>query len=220
MEPEERTTGSEFGTLLRRHRLATGLSQEALAERARMSVNGVSALERGYRRAPTRQTLALLAGALALNDEQRGEFELAAARPASPRRRGSVTVGPWADDDSVALPLALTSFIGRERELAEIAALVRAHRLVTVTGAGGIGKTQTALRVAEGLDGAYDGALRFIGVARFIAPRCGDRVGTEHTSRAQEDAARNPDRISQASKDPSDFRQLRARHHGGRKRRR
>ena len=42
----------DFGTLLRRHRLAAGLSQEALAERARMSTNGVGALENGWLRIP------------------------------------------------------------------------------------------------------------------------------------------------------------------------
>ena len=83
--------------LLRHYRLAAGLSQEALAERARMSTNGIGALERGYRRTPQRETLALLGRALALSDEQRTEFEAAAARSGSPRRLGaaSVTAGPW-----------------------------------------------------------------------------------------------------------------------------
>ena len=62
---------ADFGALLRRYRLAAGLTQEALAERARVSLDGISALERGYRRSPQRETLALLAGALALSDEQR-----------------------------------------------------------------------------------------------------------------------------------------------------
>jgi len=39
-----------FGVLLRRYRLAAGLSQEALADRARMSANGIGSLERGDRR--------------------------------------------------------------------------------------------------------------------------------------------------------------------------
>lgn len=69
---------SRFGALLRLHRLAAGLSQEALAERARMSSNGVGALERGYRRAPRRQTLVLLVDALRLDDHDREQFELAA----------------------------------------------------------------------------------------------------------------------------------------------
>jgi transcriptional regulator with XRE-family HTH domain len=69
-----------FGTLLRRHRLAAGLSQEALAERARMSANGLAALERGTRRTPQRETLALLTGALALDARARATFEAAARR--------------------------------------------------------------------------------------------------------------------------------------------
>ena len=62
-----------------------------------MSKNGVSALERGYRRTPQRETLALLAGALALDDAQRVAFEAAAARwELLPREKeSSVTVGPW-----------------------------------------------------------------------------------------------------------------------------
>ena len=59
-----------------------------------MSTNGIGALERGYRRTPQRETLALLASALALSDEQREEFEATAARArgwcaAEPR-------SPWA----------------------------------------------------------------------------------------------------------------------------
>ena len=74
-------SGSEssiFGTLLRRHRQAAGLSQEELAELARLSAVSVGALERGTRRAPYRETVALLANALALSDPAREEFEAAA----------------------------------------------------------------------------------------------------------------------------------------------
>lgn len=90
MDVEERASGSsDFGALLRRHRLAAGLSQEALAERARMSSDGISALERGHRRTPQRETVALLCAALALNDEQAREFEAAAARSGVPIRIGA-----------------------------------------------------------------------------------------------------------------------------------
>ena len=44
---------------------------------------------------------------------------------------------------------ATTSFIGRETEVKELAELVRAHRLVTLTGVGGVGKTRLALQVAR-----------------------------------------------------------------------
>ncbi|MFF4591718.1 ATP-binding protein [Amycolatopsis sp. NPDC001319] len=47
------------------------------------------------------------------------------------------------------LPAELTSFIGRQRELVEVRRLLSAGRLVTLTGAGGVGKTRLALRVAD-----------------------------------------------------------------------
>ena len=170
MEDEGRAPGSSaFGILLRRYRLAAGLSQEALAERAKMSSNGIGALERGYRRTPQRETLALLAAALALNDEQRGEFEATAAGSGLVRRGTTVSVGSWANTTAANLPLALTSFVGRECELDEVVALVRERRMVTLTGAGGVGKTQTALHVSIELSD-FDDAVCFIGFAPIVDP--------------------------------------------------
>jgi len=56
------------------------------------------------------------------------------------------------------LPAQLSTFIGRGREVAEVRALVESSRLVTLTGAGGCGKTRLGLQVAaELLDGSGDG---------------------------------------------------------------
>ncbi len=56
------------------------------------------------------------------------------------------------------LPVQLSGFIGRDREVAEVRALVESGRLVTLTGAGGAGKTRLGLQVAaELLDGSGDG---------------------------------------------------------------
>jgi predicted ATPase/class 3 adenylate cyclase len=56
------------------------------------------------------------------------------------------------------LPVQLSAFIGRGREVAEVRALVESARLVTLTGAGGCGKTRLGLQVAaELLDGSGDG---------------------------------------------------------------
>jgi predicted ATPase/transcriptional regulator with XRE-family HTH domain len=168
VEDEDRaSSSSDFGTLLREFRIAAGLSQEALAERARISTNGISALERGYRRWPQRETVALLARALTLDDEQRGRFEAVAARSGQVRPSGR-SLGhrrPMDRGGASALPIALTSFVGREAELAEIAALARAHRLVTLTGSGGVGKTQTVLHVGTALADADSSAVCFVDFA-------------------------------------------------------
>src|SRR5215470_13145911 len=56
------------------------------------------------------------------------------------------------------LPAQVSSFIGRDAELAAVRAMVVGSRLVTLTGAGGAGKTRLSLQVAAGLaDGAGDG---------------------------------------------------------------
>jgi transcriptional regulator with XRE-family HTH domain len=90
-----RAAAGAFGALLRRHRAAAGLTQEALAERARLSGRAVSALERGVIRAPRAGTLGLLAAALDLSPPAGGAGRRrAATRPpptitAAPRRRAS-----------------------------------------------------------------------------------------------------------------------------------
>jgi predicted ATPase len=46
------------------------------------------------------------------------------------------------------LPVPLTSLIGRDNEVSELTALIDAHRLVTLVGPGGVGKTRLTLRIA------------------------------------------------------------------------
>jgi LuxR family maltose regulon positive regulatory protein len=79
--------GSAFGELLRRHRLEAGLSQEALAERARMSARGVGDLERGVRRCPYPNTITRLATALELNASERAALQQAGRRVRKVRPR-------------------------------------------------------------------------------------------------------------------------------------
>src|SRR5438105_1526629 len=70
--------GDTFGALLRRYRQHALLCQEQLAERARLSVDAVSALERGKWGTPRPNTVALLVRALALSAEDRAAFIAAA----------------------------------------------------------------------------------------------------------------------------------------------
>src|SRR5215813_534237 len=75
-----------FSSLLRRHRKAAGLTQEELAGRANLSVQAIGALERGDRRAPRKETIDLLAEALALT-----ELEHAALLDAARQQRTART---------------------------------------------------------------------------------------------------------------------------------
>jgi non-specific serine/threonine protein kinase len=100
-------------------------------------------------------------------------------------RRGYRFVGPvreLADERPAAsdskltnLPEALTSFIGREREMVEVKRLLAGKRLVTITGAGGIGKTRLAMQAAAEVVDAYgDG----VWLAEFASIRDPSLVAT------------------------------------------
>src|SRR5947208_588652 len=67
----ETASSPTFATLLRRSRQAAGLSQEELAERAGVSVRTIGDLERGVSQAPRKDTVDLLAQALALAAPER-----------------------------------------------------------------------------------------------------------------------------------------------------
>ena len=54
----------DFGSALRRYRVAAGLTQDELAERANVSPRSIGDIERGVSRAPQRNTVGLLADAL------------------------------------------------------------------------------------------------------------------------------------------------------------
>ncbi|MEV5640755.1 LuxR C-terminal-related transcriptional regulator [Streptomyces flaveolus] len=73
-----------------------------------------------------------------------------------------------------ALPAPLTAFIGRVRERGELAEAVKAHRLVTVTGPGGVGKTRLALAVAADMAGDFADGVWFVDLVPVTEP---DRVG-------------------------------------------
>jgi predicted ATPase/DNA-binding CsgD family transcriptional regulator/DNA-binding XRE family transcriptional regulator len=156
---------SSFGQLLRRHRLAAGLTQEELAERTGLSARAITDLERGVRRFPYPDTVARLADGLGLGERERDELRATARRvhdaaPAQDRsehddRHQTGVVRKSAEG---VLPLQLTSFVGRQHEVAEIRALLQQRRLVTLVGAGGVGKTRLALQVAaEAVAGYPDG---------------------------------------------------------------
>jgi non-specific serine/threonine protein kinase len=68
------------------------------------------------------------------------------------------------------LPRQLTTFIGREREIATVRSMVRTARLVTLTGAGGSGKTRLALEAAGGLPREFPDGVWLVDLASVADP--------------------------------------------------
>lgn len=165
--------GAGFGGLLRRHRREAGLSQEALAELAGLSVDAIAALERGRRRAPRAHTLRLLADALRLSAPDRAQLTAAARRDSAasrpPMRRP---------------PAPPNELIGRGTELTATRRLLgeRLTRLLTLTGTGGIGKTRLTIALADELADMFEDGVCWVPLATTtdeaaVAPAIASSIG-------------------------------------------
>ncbi len=148
-----------FGTLLRRYRTATGLTQEALAARAQLSACTIADLERGINRLPHHDTFELLMAALNVTTQQRALF-LAMARP-------EMTAAVAQTSSLLPLPLPPTALIGREQEMARALAFLKSDgvRLLTLTGPAGIGKTRLGLQIARDLEEHFTQGVVFVSLA-------------------------------------------------------
>lgn len=137
-----------FGRRLRELRESVALSQEELAARANLTAKAIGALERGERRRPYPNTVRAICDALDLADEDRTALA-AAARPETDPNRGQRSTSP--------VPVPSSPMVGREAEVARLVELLGSgeHRVVTLTGPGGVGKTRVAWEVARAL--AADG---------------------------------------------------------------
>jgi predicted ATPase/transcriptional regulator with XRE-family HTH domain len=193
MATDPRADPPPFGRLLRRLRVAAGLTQEALAERAGLSARGLSDLERGIHAAPRQDTLDLLVTALSVGPDDRAALVAAARRSAAVTSRPRVS-SPGSEPiramrfPGAALPVPLDALIGREREVAAVVSLFHdpSVRLVTLTGPGGVGKTRLALQVAANLQRAFPGGVGFVPLAAIreatlVLPAIAQALGVRET---------------------------------------
>src|SRR3712207_5940804 len=95
------------------------------------------------------------------SEEPRPLRLLEAAPEAAPRAAGAPRGGQ---------PLELTSFVGRERELAEVEVLMGTTRLLTISGPGGCGKTRLALKVATDVAPGFSGGAYVVDLASITDP--------------------------------------------------
>ena len=162
-----------FAALLRQLRAEARLTQEELAEAARLSPRSVSDLERGINRTARKDTALLLAGALGLAGPVRELFMAAArgkARSAEVlEARSGASPGVSAAAATRGLPRDIASFTGGQAELGQLmgtlaapAAAGGAVGIYAIGGMAGVGKTAFAVHAAHRLAGAFSDGQFFL----------------------------------------------------------
>jgi predicted ATPase/DNA-binding NarL/FixJ family response regulator/transcriptional regulator with XRE-family HTH domain len=170
---------------LRFLRGSLGLSQEQLARRLGVSFATVNRWESGR----TQQSPRALVAIAELEAEFAAAAATAAAGSAGPSGPGpsvaapggsALAASPAGPAAPAGLPFAHTSFIGRERELTELAAVLAESRLVSLIGPGGAGKTRLAIEVIGRSQPAADVVFVSLESARLpgaLAPALASRLG-------------------------------------------
>ncbi len=151
---------SSFGALLKHYRLAAGLSQEALAARARLSARTISDLERGIHASPHTDTRRLLTDALSLTDQQRTLLLVSA-------HSADACVDTPPRSHMLDFPVPPTRLVGREPERSHTRELLRraTTRLFTLTGPSGVGKTRLALQLVQDIAPDFGDGVTFVALA-------------------------------------------------------
>ena len=158
----------QFGAQLKKLREAAGFTQEELASIAGLSVNAISAIERGERRRPHVETVRALSSALDLTGATRDALVRSARTAAdTPAQIASVD-----EFSGASLPVAPTILIGREAEVQTLRQWLadRRSRLITLTGPGGSGKTRLALELAQGMAAEATTRVVFVPLAAIRNP--------------------------------------------------
>jgi len=158
---------STFGDLLKYLRKREELTQRELAMQVGYSDTQISRLEQSQR-VPDAATLrALFVPALHLQHEPQWVERL--LKLAKQARLGELPeTGKTVTPNN--LPALLTTFIGREKEQTEILQWIRTHRLVTLTGSGGVGKTRISLKVGGQLLDQYANGVWLVELAPLNDP--------------------------------------------------
>jgi len=101
----------------------------------------------------------------ALFNRLRVESTLSAEPASSSRRKSPTLQSKGAASQRRTLPNPLTALIGREHPVREVRSLLASHRLLTLTGTGGVGKTRLAIQVALELSNTFPDGIAFVDLA-------------------------------------------------------
>lgn len=161
-----------FGATVRRLRVAAGLTQADLAERAGISERTVSDLERGLRGAVYPATARQLAAALGVSSAEFPAFLVEARGQTERATELGAEIGAVPGAHRARVPAPLTRMLGRESELAICLAMIRdpEMRLLTLVGPGGIGKTRLATEVASLVQSDFPGGVYFLDLSAIEHP--------------------------------------------------
>jgi predicted ATPase/DNA-binding XRE family transcriptional regulator len=161
-----------FGEWLRQRRRMSDLTQQALADQVGCARITLRQIESGGRK-PSKELAQILLSKLGIPEIEHPQWiRFARGLSAFPATLSAT----FPSKPLTNLPAALTTFIGREKELDEITKLIARNRLVTLAGAGGIGKTSLSLQVGQKLLGEYSNGVWLVELAPILDPLLVPRV--------------------------------------------
>ena len=162
--PEQFTT---FGELLKYLRRQARITQRELAIAVGYSDTQISRMEQNQRVPDSTTVAALFVPALYIEKESQWVARLIELTKSAHGNEAVETDHPSGPNN---LPIQLTSFIGREKEITEVGDLIQNHRLVTLTGSGGTGKTRLSLQTASELFTTFPDGVWLIEFAPISDP--------------------------------------------------
>jgi predicted ATPase/DNA-binding XRE family transcriptional regulator len=158
-----------FGEWLKRRRKTQGLTQAELALQINCSTSLIKKVE-AEERFPSRQIVKQLADVFSILPDERESFQKFARGDwmAAPTDTGDA---PWRiSHPQHNLPIQLTSFIGREEEIADAIRLLESAHLLTLIGPGGTGKTRLSIQVANEVLKQYPDGVWLVELAPILDP--------------------------------------------------
>ena len=156
--------GVSFGEWLHQQRRMLDLTQQEFADQVGCARITLRRIESGALK-PSKELTQILLEKLGIPENERPQWvHYARGLSDFPAR----SFDSFASRLLTNLPASLTSFIGREKEQAEILKLINKYRLVTLVGPGGVGKTRLSLVVGEQALGDYAHGIWVVELAPLV----------------------------------------------------